>query len=48
MLDSLRVVCRGGTVCNTGMLGGEEVIHDVEPVAMIPSGRKLTCYHWWR
>jgi NADPH:quinone reductase-like Zn-dependent oxidoreductase len=42
VLDSLRLVRRSGTVCNTGMLGGESVIHDFEPVAMIPSGRKLT------
>jgi NADPH:quinone reductase-like Zn-dependent oxidoreductase len=44
VLDSLALVRRGGTVCNSGMLGGEWVIDDFEPVAMIPSGRKLTSY----
>jgi NADPH:quinone reductase-like Zn-dependent oxidoreductase len=44
VLDSLALVRRGGTVCNSGLLGGEWVIDDFEPVAMIPSGRKLTSY----
>jgi NADPH:quinone reductase-like Zn-dependent oxidoreductase len=45
VLDSLGLVRRGGTVCNSGMLGGEWVIDDFEPVGMIPSARKLTAYH---
>jgi len=44
VLDSLAVVRRGGTVCNSGLLGGEWVIDDFEPVAHIPSGHKLTSY----
>jgi NADPH:quinone reductase-like Zn-dependent oxidoreductase len=42
--DSLRLVRRGGTVCMTGTLSGW-VIPDFEPVAMIPSGTKLTAFH---
>jgi NADPH:quinone reductase-like Zn-dependent oxidoreductase len=45
VLDSLQLVRPGRTVCNSGLLGGEWVIDDFEPVAMIPSGRKLTSYH---
>jgi len=44
VLDSLAVVRDGGTVCNSGLLGGTWVIDDFEPLASIPSGRKLTCY----
>ena len=44
VLDSLAVVRDGGTVCNSGLLGGEWVIAEFEPVADIPSGRKLTSY----
>ena len=44
VLDSLAVVRDGGTVCNSGLLGGEWVIAAFEPVADIPSGRKLTSY----
>ena len=44
VLDSLAVVRDGGTVCNSGLLGGEWVIDDFEPLASIPSGRKLTSY----
>jgi NADPH:quinone reductase-like Zn-dependent oxidoreductase len=43
-LDSLRLVRRGGTVCMTGSLSGW-VIPDFEPIAMIPSGTKLTAFH---
>jgi NADPH:quinone reductase-like Zn-dependent oxidoreductase len=43
-VDSLRLVRRGGTVCVTGSLSGW-VIPDFEPVAMIPSGTKLTAFH---
>jgi len=45
VLDSLAVVRRGGTVCNSGLLGGEWVIDDFQPIENIPSGRKLTAYH---
>jgi NADPH:quinone reductase-like Zn-dependent oxidoreductase len=42
--DSLRLVRRGGTVCMAGTLSGW-TIPDFEPVAMIPSGTKLTAFH---
>jgi NADPH:quinone reductase-like Zn-dependent oxidoreductase len=42
--DSLRLVRRGGTVCVAGSLSGW-AIPDFEPVAMIPSGTKLTAFH---
>ncbi|MDX6561451.1 MAG: hypothetical protein QOD65_1265 [Gaiellales bacterium] len=45
VLDSLAVVRRGRTVCNSGMLGGEWVIDDFEPIGSMPSARKLTAYH---
>jgi NADPH:quinone reductase-like Zn-dependent oxidoreductase len=45
VLDSLAVVRRGGTVCNSGLLGGEWVIDDFQPIENVPSGRKLTAYH---
>ncbi len=43
-VDSLHLVRRGGTVCMTGSLSGW-VIPDFEPIAMIPSGTKLTAFH---
>jgi NADPH:quinone reductase-like Zn-dependent oxidoreductase len=43
-LDSLRLVRRGGTVCVAGSLSGW-VIPDLEPIAMIPSGTRLTAFH---
>jgi NADPH:quinone reductase-like Zn-dependent oxidoreductase len=43
-VDSLRLVRRGGTVCMAGTLSGW-VIPDLEPIAMIPSGTKLTAFH---
>lgn len=43
-LDSLRLVRRGGTVCVAGSLSGWS-IPDFEPIAMIPSGTKLTSFH---
>jgi NADPH:quinone reductase-like Zn-dependent oxidoreductase len=43
-VDSLRLVRRGGTVCVTGSLSGW-VIPDFEPIAMIPSGTRLTAFH---
>ena len=45
VLDSLAVVRRGGTVCNSGLLGGEWVIEGFQPIEDVPSGRKLTAYH---
>ncbi|HEY3715581.1 MAG TPA: zinc-binding dehydrogenase [Jatrophihabitantaceae bacterium] len=44
VVDSLNLVRRGGTVCATGSLSGW-VIPDFEPIAMIPSGTKLTAFH---
>jgi NADPH:quinone reductase-like Zn-dependent oxidoreductase len=43
-VDSLHLVRRGGTVCMAGTLSGW-VIPDFEPIAMIPSGTKLTAFH---
>jgi len=43
-VDSLRLVRRGGTVCVAGSLSGW-LIADFEPIAMIPSGTKLTAFH---
>jgi NADPH:quinone reductase-like Zn-dependent oxidoreductase len=43
-VDSLHLVRRGGTVCVAGSLSGW-VIPDFEPIAMIPSGAKLTAFH---
>lgn len=43
-VDSLRLVRRGGTVCMTGTLSGW-VLPGFEPVAMIPSGTRLTAFH---
>jgi NADPH:quinone reductase-like Zn-dependent oxidoreductase len=43
-VDSLHLVRRGGTVCVTGSLSGW-LIRDFEPIAMIPSGTKLTAFH---
>jgi NADPH:quinone reductase-like Zn-dependent oxidoreductase len=43
-VDSLRLVRRGGTVCVTGSLSGW-VVPDFEPIAMIPSGTRLTAFH---
>ncbi|WP_369076831.1 zinc-binding dehydrogenase [Paractinoplanes durhamensis] len=42
--DSLRLVARGGTVCVAGSLSGW-LIRDFEPIAMIPSGTRLTAFH---
>lgn len=44
VLSSLQLVRRSGTVCVTGSLSGW-LIHDFEPIAMIPSGTKLTSFH---
>jgi NADPH:quinone reductase-like Zn-dependent oxidoreductase len=42
--ESLRLARRGGTVCVAGSLSGW-VIPGFEPIAMIPSGTKLTAFH---
>jgi len=42
--DSLRLAGRGGTVCVAGSLSGW-LIRDFEPIAMIPSGARLTAFH---
>ncbi|MFJ1461169.1 zinc-binding dehydrogenase [Nocardia sp. N2S4-5] len=42
--ESLRLVRRGGTVCVAGSLSGW-TLRDFEPIAMIPSGTKLTSFH---
>jgi NADPH:quinone reductase-like Zn-dependent oxidoreductase len=42
--DSLHLVRRGGAVCVAGSLSGW-LIPDFEPIAMIPSGTKLTAFH---
>jgi NADPH:quinone reductase-like Zn-dependent oxidoreductase len=44
VLESLNVVQRGGTVCMAGSLSGW-TIPDFEPIAMIPSGTRLTAFH---
>jgi NADPH:quinone reductase-like Zn-dependent oxidoreductase len=43
-VDSLHLVRRGGTVCTAGSLSGW-AIADFEPIAMIPSGTRLTSFH---
>jgi NADPH:quinone reductase-like Zn-dependent oxidoreductase len=43
-VDSLRLVRRGGTVCVAGSLSGW-LIRDFEPIAMVPSGTRLTSFH---
>jgi len=42
--DSLRCVARGGTVCVTGILGNAWTLDGVDPMELIPTGVKLTCY----
>jgi NADPH:quinone reductase-like Zn-dependent oxidoreductase len=44
ILDSLRLVRRGGVVCMAGSLSGW-AIPDFEPIAMVPSGTRLTAFH---
>ena len=39
-----RLLIRGGTVCVSGSLSGW-AIRDFEPIAMIPSGTRLTAFH---
>jgi NADPH:quinone reductase-like Zn-dependent oxidoreductase len=44
VVDSMRLVRSGGTVCVAGSLSGW-LIPDFEPIAMIPSATKLTAFH---
>ncbi len=44
ILDSLHLVRRGGTVCMAGSLSGWSVA-DFQPVAVIPTGTRLTAFH---
>src|SRR6185312_1071442 len=45
VLETLRLLRPGATACNAGSLSDTWVIPDFEPIAMIPSGRKLTVFH---
>jgi NADPH:quinone reductase-like Zn-dependent oxidoreductase len=45
VLETLRLLRIGATACNSGSLSDTWVIPDFEPIAMIPSGRKLTAFH---
>jgi hypothetical protein len=45
VLETLRLLRPGATACNSGSLSDTWVIPDFEPIAMIPSGRKLTAFH---
>ena len=45
VLTTLRLLRPGATACNSGSLSNEWIIPDFEPIAMIPSGRKLTAFH---
>ena len=42
--DSLQCVRPGGVVCMTGILGGQWVLPDFEPMMHIPSGVRLSSY----
>ena len=44
MMDTLRSVRAGGTVCFTGMLSDEWTIHEFYPMAWLPNGVRLTAY----
>src|SRR5262249_31544877 len=44
-LETLQLLRPGATACNAGSLSDVWVIEDFEPIAMIPSGRKLTVFH---
>jgi NADPH:quinone reductase-like Zn-dependent oxidoreductase len=45
VLETLRLLRPGATLCNSGSLSDMWMIPDFEPIAMIPSGRKLTAFH---
>jgi NADPH:quinone reductase-like Zn-dependent oxidoreductase len=44
IIDSLNLVAPGGTVCLSGLLGGVWVLPEFEPLAVMPSGKKLTVF----
>lgn len=44
LADSLRCVHPGGIVCMTGILGGQWLWRDFQPMVDIPSGVKLSAY----
>ena len=44
IVDSLHLVRRAGVVCMAGSLSGW-AIPDFEPIAMVPSGTRLTAFH---
>jgi NADPH:quinone reductase-like Zn-dependent oxidoreductase len=44
LLDSLKIVKRGGIVCMTGILGGQWAIDHFAPMDAIPTAVKLTAY----
>ncbi|HEX3318987.1 MAG TPA: zinc-binding dehydrogenase [Solirubrobacteraceae bacterium] len=44
LLDALQAVKTGGIVCATGLLGGQWVLEQFEPMAAIPTGVKLTTF----
>ncbi len=44
LMDSLRCVDAGGIVCMTGILGGQWILENFEPMRDIPTGVKLTSY----
>jgi NADPH:quinone reductase-like Zn-dependent oxidoreductase/pimeloyl-ACP methyl ester carboxylesterase len=45
VLTTLGLLRPGATACNSGSLSNTWIIPDFEPIAMIPSGRKLTVFH---
>ena len=44
LLDSLKATRRGGIVCMTGILGGQWVLSEFQPMGDVPTGVKLTSY----
>jgi NADPH:quinone reductase-like Zn-dependent oxidoreductase len=44
VLDSLRMLCRGGRSCLAGWLGGLDPIPDFNPLLQMPSGVSLTFF----
>lgn len=43
--DSLKAVRRGGIVCDTGILGGAELLQGFDPITEIPNGVFLTGFY---
>ena len=44
LMDSLQATRRGGIVCMTGILGGQWVLSEFNPMGDVPTGVKLTSY----